>query len=91
MRTMAAGKFKAKCLSVIDEVYEFKEEVIITKHGKPMAKLVPTKKAKDSIFGAMRGVAKITGDLVEPITPPEDWDEDIFPAETGRTSGRKKR
>lgn len=84
MKTMAAGKFKAQCLSVIDEVYEFKEEVIITKHGKPMARLVPTKKAADSIFGAMRGVAIITGDLVEPITPPEDWDEEIFPSERDR-------
>lgn len=81
MKTMAAGKFKAQCLSVIDEVYEFKEEVIITKHGKPMAKLVPAKKAKDSIFGAMRGQIEILGDLVEPITEPDEWDDEIFPPE----------
>ena len=81
MKTMAAGKFKAQCLSVIDEVYEFKEEVVITKHGKPMARLVPMKKAADSIFGAMQGQIEILGDLVEPITEPDEWDDEIFPQE----------
>jgi prevent-host-death family protein len=84
MKTMAAGKFKAQCLSVIDDVHDLKEEVIITKHGKPMAKLIPIKKGTDNIFGAMRGLGKITGDLVEPITPSEDWDAEVFPSKRGR-------
>ena len=84
MKTMAAGKFKAQCLSVIDDVHDLKEEVIITKHGKPMAKLMPIKKKPDNIFGAMRGLGKITGDLIEPITPPEDWDSEVFPSRRGR-------
>lgn len=86
MKTMAAGKFKALCLSVIDEVHDLREEVVITKHGKPMARLIPVKKNLDSIFGAMRGLGKITGDLVEPITSPVDWDEEVFPSEQGRKS-----
>lgn len=84
MKTMAAGKFKAQCLAVIDDVHDLKEEVVITKHGKPMAKLVPLKKNRDGIFGAMRGLGTIRGDLVEPITPPEDWDESVFPDERDR-------
>ena len=41
MKKMAAGSFKAKCLAVMDEVHAKCETVIITKHGKPVAKLVP--------------------------------------------------
>lgn len=80
-RTIAAGQFKAKCLSIIDEVHDRHEQVIITKYGKPMAQLVPMNEKPDSIFGAMRGLATITGDLVEPITDPKDWDTDLFPQE----------
>jgi prevent-host-death family protein len=81
MKTMAAGNFKTHCLSVIDEVYEQHEEVIITKHGKPMARLVPLeekKKKKDphSIFGFARGWGEITGDIISPIDPPESWDSE---------------
>jgi prevent-host-death family protein len=70
---MAAGKFKAQCLSVINDVHDLKEEVIITKHGKPMAKLIPIKKGKDEIFGFMRGKGRITGDLIAPI---DEWDSE---------------
>lgn len=72
MKTMAAGNFKTHCLSVIDEVHDRHEEVIITKHGKPMAKLVPLEEPGD-IFGCMKG--QILGDLVEPVITPEEWAE----------------
>lgn len=73
MKTMPAGKFKAQCLAVIDDVHDLKGEVIITKHGKPMAKLVPLRKKneKDEIFGFMKGLGRITGDLIAPL---DDWD-----------------
>jgi prevent-host-death family protein len=82
MKIIAAGKFKAQCLALIDDVHEKHEEVVITKHGKPMARLVPLEaspeKAK-SIFGSMRGQFEIVGDIVGPIVDPEDWDDEIFP------------
>lgn len=77
MKTMAAGNFKAKCLAVIDEVHDRHEEVIITKRGKPMAKLIPIdQKAEkpDDFFGFMEGWAKITGDVLSPVDPAESWD-----------------
>lgn len=77
MKTMPAGQFKTHCLSVIDEVHDSHEEVIITKHGKPMARLVPlhdAAKKQDDIFGAMRGWGKIVGDIVSPVDPPDSWD-----------------
>jgi len=82
-RTMAAGQFKTHCLSVIDEVHNRREEVVITKYGKPMARLVPLNDSPESIFGAMRGQFEILGDLVEPITEPEEWSDEIFPSEEG--------
>jgi prevent-host-death family protein len=74
-KTMAAGTFKANCLSVMDEVQAKRETVVITKRGKPVAKLVPVDNDRDDeIFGYMTGKIKILGDLVAPITPEEDWE-----------------
>ena len=83
MKTIGAGAFKAKCLSLIDHVNANGGELIITKRGKPMAKLVPVaQEKKESIFGALRGLATIHGDIVSPIVEPWEWDEDIFPVGT---------
>ena len=68
MKKMAAGVFKAQCLAVMDEVQAKKETVIITKRGKPVAKLVPVTEMVD-IFGFFNGKGKITGDVVSPAFP----------------------
>lgn len=73
-RTMPAGTFKTNCLSVMDEVQAKREPVVITKRGKPVAKLVPVDTDPDDIFGYMSGKIKILGDIVGPITPEEDWE-----------------
>lgn len=74
MKEMAAGIFKAKCLAVMDQVLQSGEPVLITKHGKPVAKLVPAEKPADDIFGYMIGKVKIVGDIVGPVTPLKDWE-----------------
>jgi prevent-host-death family protein len=75
MKKMAAGKFKVHCLAVMDEVQSKRETVLITKRGKPVAKLVPADKdaGKDDIFGFMAGKGKITGDIISPAISPEEW------------------
>jgi len=77
-KQMAAGEFKAKCLRLIDEVNETGEEIIITKRGKPKAKLIPFRLSKkDPFFGRLKGIIEIVGDpddLVKPTIPLEDWD-----------------
>lgn len=75
MKTMPAGKFKAQCLAVMDEVQSKRQSVLITKRGKPVAKLVPVEKngKKDDIFGFMAGKGKIVGDVVAPAISPEEW------------------
>jgi len=78
-RTMPAGQFKTHCLSVIDEVHNRREEVVITKYGKPMARLVPLEQAEDkpeSIYGFMRGRMRILGDIISPLEPSEAWDSE---------------
>jgi prevent-host-death family protein len=74
VKTMAAGTFKATCLAVMDEVQKKRQSVVITKNGKPVAKLVPIAKEPDPIFGFMRGKIAIVGDVVSPVVPQEDWD-----------------
>ena len=75
MKKMAAGAFKAHCLAVMDEVQAKKEPVVITKHGKPVAKLVPVTGEKDDIFGFFKGKIEITGDVVSPVLSLEEWGE----------------
>lgn len=74
MKKMPAGEFKAQCLAVMDEVLHTGEPVLITKHGKPVAKLVPAGKSADDVFGFMAGKVKIVGDIVGPVTPLDDWE-----------------
>ncbi len=72
---MAAGKFKANCLAVMDEVNMKREPVLITKRGKPVAMLTPVEAPKDDpIFGLWRDKVSIVGDIVSPIIPLEEWE-----------------
>jgi prevent-host-death family protein len=75
MKTMAAGSFKAHCLAVMDEVQAKKETVIITKHGKPVAKLVPVSEDVDDIFGFFKGKGEIIGDVISPALSLDEWGE----------------
>jgi len=73
MKTVPAGKFKAHCLAIMDDVQAKREAVIITKRGKPVAKLVPVEQEKDDIFGFFKGKIKVTGDVVSPALTPVEW------------------
>ncbi len=70
---IAAGEFKAKCLKLMDRVARDHEEIVITKRGKPVAKLVPVNDAETPTGrGCMEGTIKIVGDIVSPIDV--DWE-----------------
>lgn len=64
--SIAAGEFKAKCLKLLDQVANSRQELIITKHGKPVAKLVPVPGETD-LFGALAGSVRAEQDIVAPI------------------------
>jgi prevent-host-death family protein len=75
MKKIAAGEFKARCLTLMDDVQSTREPLVITKRGKPVAKLVPVEnKKKDDWIGRLDGQFKVTGDIVSPIVPLEDWE-----------------
>lgn len=73
-KLIAAGEFKTHCLQLIDQVNNREIELIITKRGKPLAKLIPVTISTPSVFGCLKDTAVISGDLVEPTG--ESWDAD---------------
>jgi prevent-host-death family protein len=72
-KKMAAGAFKANCLAVMDEVRDKRVSVLLTKRGKPVAKLVPVEPQDDEIIGFLRGKVTIVGDVVSPALSLEEW------------------
>lgn len=74
MKTMPAGQFKAVCLQVMDDVQSTREAVVVTKNGRPVAKLVPVEPASKEFLGKLSGVMKIVGDITQPIEKPDAWD-----------------
>ncbi len=76
-RTIKASEFKATCLKLMDEVAETGDEVVITKNGNPVSRLVPYREKPKSLFGCFRGQMKITGDIMSPIEDESGgWDEE---------------
>ena len=72
---IAAGVFKAKCLKLIVHVHDAHEEIVITKFGKPFAKLVPLEsKPKKPLYGFLKGDVDIGQDIVSPTG--EKWAAD---------------
>ena len=68
-----AGEFKARCLKLMNELELQRREIVITKRGKPVARLVPATRPRP-LFGAMKDSVKVLGDIVGPTG--ETWDAD---------------
>ena len=61
MKKVAAAKFKEQCLSILDHLEP--EGVVITKHGKPVARLLPVERASADLIGSLRGKIRVKGDV----------------------------
>ena len=61
MRTIGAAKFKEQCLSILDKLGP--EGLVITKHGKPLAKVIPIETESASLIGSLKGKIKVKGDI----------------------------
>ena len=72
MKTIQAGKFKAQCLALLDSVSQTHETLIITKHGKPVAKVLPFDTEKEGTDTPLKGMATFVGDVLSPID--ENWE-----------------
>jgi prevent-host-death family protein len=62
MKTMGAAQFKAQCLGLLDSVDP--EGLVITKHGRPVAKLVPVSDGPAALIGALKGTLRIKGPIL---------------------------
>ena len=82
-RMIKASEFKAKCLKLMDEVADNGNEIVITKNGRPVSRLVPYREKPKSLFGIDKGRIKILGDIIEPLDV--EWE-----ASTGKTGDDHK-
>ena len=73
MKSIPAGEFKARCLTLMDDVRSTREPVVITKRGKPVAKLIPADDTEPEFIGRLKGVIRIVGDIESPLVPLEAW------------------
>lgn len=71
-KVVAAGKFKAECLAMLDRVSRTGEPIVVTKRGKPVAKVVPI--VEEDAVASLRGSVIVVGDIVEPVL--DAWDVD---------------
>ena len=69
IRRIPAGEFKAKCLRLLDEVSRTGQEIVVTKRGKEVARVLPMGVVDDH---PMRGTLEILGDIVSPLG--EEWE-----------------
>lgn len=73
MKKIPAGEFKARCLKIMEDVRSYRTPVVITKKGRPVAKLVPADEEGVDVFGCMAGTAEIVGDVEAPVVPLRAW------------------
>jgi prevent-host-death family protein len=72
---VSTTKFKENCLELIDEVYTSHTEIVITKHGEALAKLVSIQnKTSKPFVGSLTGVGETVGDLCESFE--DEWELD---------------
>jgi prevent-host-death family protein len=75
-----ATAFKAQCLAMLDEVRDTRVPLVVTKHGKPVARLVPIDAEVETVFGALRHYLGAIDDAA--LIAPEPWsglDDDVEP------------
>ena len=71
MKSIGAAKFKEQCLALLDKLTP--DGLIITKHGKPVARVIPYARKSANLIGALRNKIEIEGDILSTGTA---WDAD---------------
>lgn len=74
--TVSISEFKATCLARLERVRRTGQRLLITRHGQPIAEVVPPSRSAhaDAWLGAAVGTGRILGDLVEPAARPDEWE-----------------
>lgn len=76
MEEISISQFKAKCLALLEQVNKTKKPLRITRHGKPVAEVVPPTAAFDRAawIGSMKGRMEILGDIISPASDEDEWE-----------------
>jgi prevent-host-death family protein len=75
MKQIAISEFRAKCLSLIDQVQKTKKPICITRFGRPIAQVSPPPpKTDDDVIGSMKGTFQILGDIISPANDEDEWE-----------------
>jgi prevent-host-death family protein len=74
MKTVAITDFKARCLALLEDVASTGRPLLVTKRGKPLARVVPgagiaATRPQESLFGTV----EVMGDVISPVLPPSAW------------------
>ena len=77
VRTIAASEFQANCLKLMDEIDETGAELVITKNGRPVSRLVPYRERPQAPFGRDQDIIQIHGDIIEPLDV--EWEAEVNP------------
>ncbi|MBI2315732.1 MAG: type II toxin-antitoxin system Phd/YefM family antitoxin [Betaproteobacteria bacterium] len=89
---ISAAEFKAKCLKLMDEIAKTRKPIVITKRGKPVAKLVPVEpEARKPLFGYMAGTISRVGDIESPIDVEWEAEAGTEPNLYPRTRKRRRK
>jgi prevent-host-death family protein len=76
MEEVSISEFKAKCLALLEQVRKTKKPIRITRHGKPVAEVVPPTPSADRTkwIGSMEGKMEILGDIISPAADEDEWE-----------------
>ena len=77
VRSVTLLEFQAQCLELVSEVVENDSEVVITREGLPVSRLVPFRERPKTLFGIDRGRFEIIGDVISPIGV--EWEAEVDP------------
>jgi prevent-host-death family protein len=74
MKSIAVTEFKAQCLALLEDVARTGEPLVVTKRGKPLARVVPSGGEKGKYpQSTLSGTVTILGDVISPTIPPAAW------------------
>ena len=76
MKEVAISEFKAKCLAILEQVRKTRQPIRVTRHGKPVAEVVPPAPALNRAdwMGSMKDLIVIKGDIISPANDEDEWE-----------------
>ncbi len=76
MEEIAISEFKAKCLALLERVRKTRTPIRITRHGKPIAEVVPPSSVQErsTWIGSMKDSVEILGDIISPANEESEWE-----------------